>query len=352
MLISLSVKKKLLSFKEIKRGYYSLIIIVVLLCFSLVAEFFINSKALIVKYEGSYYFPVIGNFYGGEQFGLDYSYEANYKELQQLFSAQTISSKNSSNWVLLPLIPYDPYENDFLFSPPAAPSFASKHLLGTDLQGRDVLARLVYGFRIAIFFSLCIYIFSTVIGVFFGCLMGYFGGVFDLIFQRVVEVWVSLPSLYIIIIVAALTTPSIGLLLIIFIFLSWTSMTSLLRAEIYREKGRQYCEAARSMGASHLRIIFRHLLPNSLVPIIAVLPFQIVSGIVALSGLDYLGYGLPVPTPSWGELLQQGQNSFSYAWWILFSPTIAIIIVLSLFTLIGESLRESLDPRNEAFIEN
>ena len=219
------------------------------------------------------------------------------------------------------------------------------------MQGRDVLARVVYGFRIAIFFSLALYILSTIIGVFLGCLMGYFGGIFDLIFQRIVEIWTSLPLLYILIIMAALITPSIGLLLIIFTFFNWTGITWLMRAEVYREKGRQYCEAARSMGASHLRIIFFHLLPNSLVPLVSALPFQIVAGITTLSSLDYLGYGLPVPTPSWGELLQQGQTSFTYAWWILLSPAFAAIVVLSLFAFIGESLRESLNPREDYFIE-
>ncbi len=346
----LGVKKKFNNFKKIKRGYYSLLLVLALLCFALVAELFINNKALAVKYKGNYYFPVFGIFYGGETFGLNYSYETNYRELKKIFHSQNLSDAKK-NWVLLAFIPYNAYENDFFIVPPSPPSWKTKHLLGTDLQGRDIFARVVYGFRIAIFFSLALYVLSTTIGVFFGCLMGYFGGVFDLIFQRIVEVWSSLPVLYILIIMAALTTPSIELLLIIFVFFNWTGMTWLMRAEIYREKGKQYCEAAKSMGAGHCRIIFKHLLPNSLVPIVSALPFQIIAGISVLSSLDYLGYGLPIPTPSWGELLQQGQASFTYAWWILLSPAIAAVFVLSLFTFVGESLRESLNPREEYFIE-
>ncbi len=351
MLITPENRKKFVRFKEIKRGYYSLVVILILIVFSLFAEFFINNKALLVKYQDNYYFPVLGKFYSGDTFGLDYSYEANYKELKKILQEKFFQNPQEKNWVLLPFIPYSAYENDFINIAPAKPSFVNRHLLGTDLQGRDVLARVVYGFRIAIFFSLALYILSTIIGVFLGCLMGYFGGIFDLIFQRIVEIWTSLPLLYILIIMAALITPSIGLLLIIFTFFSWTGITWLMRAEIYREKGKQYCEAARSMGASHLRIIFSHLLPNSLVPLVSALPFQIVAGITTLSSLDYLGYGLPVPTPSWGELLQQGQTSFTYAWWILLSPAFAAIVVLSLFAFIGESLRESLNPREDYFIE-
>ena len=350
MLLNLITNKKFANFKRIKRGYYSLIIILFLLAFSLIAELFINSKALVVKYNDNFYFPVFGKFYKGKIFGLNYDYETNYKELNDLFKQQDKLNSNN-NWLLLPLIPYDPYENDFKYLPPAPPSFASGHLLGTDLQGRDVLARVVYGFRIAIFFSLGLYLLTTILGVIFGCIIGYFGGILDLLLQRIIEIWSSLPVLYIIIIIAAITTPSIWLLLIIFTVFSWTSMTWLMRAEIYREKGKQYCEAARSMGASHFRIIFKHLLPNSLVPLIAALPFQIVAGIATLSSLDYLGYGLPVPTPSWGELLQQGQTSFTYAWWILLAPAFATIVVLSLFTFIGESLRESFNPREDYFIE-
>lgn len=346
-MILVEIKRKIKNFKSIRRGYYSLIIVIGLLFFSLVAELFINNRALIVKYEKEYYFPVLGFFYGGETFGLDYSYETNYKELKTQFQNQ----EHRENWVLLPWIPYNPYENDFQVLPPSPPSWKNRHLLGTDLQGRDVFARIVYGFRIAIFFSLALYALSTFIGTVFGCLMGYFGGIFDILFQRIVEIWSSLPVLYILIIMAALIVPSVSLLLIIFVFFNWTGMTWLMRAEIYREKGKQYCEAARAMGASHSRIIFLHLLPNSLVPLVTALPFQIVAGISTLSSLDYLGYGLPVPTPSWGELLQQGQNSFTYAWWILISPSIAAIFILSLFTFIGESLRECFNPREDYFIE-
>ncbi len=250
-------------------------------------------------------------------------------------------------------MPFNPLENDFSLeeSPPNAPDPSQGHWLGTDSSGRDIFARLWYGFRVAILFSLGLYSITSIIGVLAGCAMGYFGGVFDLVMQRLVEIWTSIPTLYLIIILAALFTPNAWMLLGILVFASWTDMTWLMRAEIYREKSRQYAEAARSMGASHLRIIVKHLLPNSLVPIIARFPFQMVGGIGALTSLDYLGYGLPIPTPSWGELLKQGQDSFDYAPWVLLAPSLATIVVLMLFTFIGEAVRESFDPKKLVIYE-
>ena len=309
-------------------------------------ELLVNSRALIVSYQGELYFPTYTAIKPGTTFGLDFPHETDYRNLSQKWSIE-----GSKNWLILPPIPFNPYENDFNLStnPPNPPSWNSRHLLGTDGSGRDILARLLYGFRVAFYFSLALYLSTATIGIFLGSLMGYFGGWFDIIFQRIVEVWTSIPTLYLIIIMAALVTPTPYLLLAILVFASWTGMTWLMRAEIYRERNLQYCEAARSMGASHLRIITKHLLPNSLVPIIAGLPFQMVGGIGALTSLDYLGYGLPIPTPSWGELLQQGQESFSFAPWILLAPSLATIFVLLLFTFIGEAVRESFDPKKVTF---
>lgn len=340
--------KKLHRFKSIKRGYISLWILIILICFSFFLEIFINNKPLVIQYEEQFYFPLVQDYFTGKDFGLSYSYKPKYRELQEHFEKQ-----QQGNYLIMPLIPYDPYENDFSIEtpPPHPPSFKTRHLLGTDSSGRDVLARLLYGFRVAIFFSIALYLITSVVGVLLGSLMGYFGGFFDLIFQRLVEIWSTIPTLYIIIILAALVTPTPILLLIILAIMGWTGMTWLIRAEVYREKNRQYCEAARSMGASHLRIIIRHLLPNSLVPIVASFPFQMVGGIGALTSLDYLGYGLPIPTPSWGELLQQGQQSFDYAPWILLSPSVATIVVLMFFTFVGEAIRESFDPKTTSFYE-
>ncbi len=335
-------------FRRIRRGYWSLWLLISLLLASLTLELWINQRALAVWYQGELYLPTYGAILPGSVFGQDYQHETQYRDLQKLFLKE-----GQGNWVFMPWIPYDPFENDFSLegSPPHPPNWEHRHLLGTDRSGRDILARLAYGFRVAIFFSFALYLLTSGLGVFLGTAMGYFGGKFDLFFQRVVEIWTSIPTLYLIIIMAALFTPDAKMLLAILVFAGWTEMTWLMRAEIYRERNRQYAEAARSMGASHIRILWRHLLPNSMVPIVSRFPFQMVGGIGALTSLDYLGYGLPIPTPSWGELLRQGQESFDYAPWILLSPAMATIVILLLFTFIGEAVRESFDPKQLVLYE-
>ena len=342
-----TTQKRLYRFRQIKRGYWSFWALVFLIGTALFLELWVSNRALVVGYQGKLYFPSYGAILSGRTFGQDYDYETNYRKLK----AQLAQS--GEGWVLLPLVPYSAFEADFSLeeNPPNAPSLQSRHYLGTDNGGRDILARLLYGFRVAIFFSFALYLMTSSLGVLVGSLMGYFGGAFDLFMQRLVEIWTSIPTLYLILIMAALITPNAWMLLGILVFVGWTEMTWLMRAEIYREKSRQYCEAARSMGAGHLRIVVKHLLPNSLVPIIARLPFQMVGGIGALTSLDYLGYGLPIPTPSWGELLRQGQEAFDYAPWILLSPSFATIFVLLLFTFIGEAVRESFDPKRVVLYE-
>ncbi|OGH00034.1 MAG: peptide ABC transporter permease [Candidatus Lambdaproteobacteria bacterium RIFOXYD1_FULL_56_27] len=342
-----STKARLYRFSRIKRGLWSFWILVALMVASLGLELWVSHRALLVRYEGKLYFPSYGSILPGTTFGLDYGYETNYRNLKATWA------ENGEGFVLLPLVPYGPYENDLGLenNPPNPPNFEMGHYLGTDNSGRDILARLLYGFRVAILFSFALYLTTSGLGILVGSLMGYFGGLFDLLMQRLVEVWTSIPTLYLILIMAALMTPNFWLLLGILVFVGWTDMTWLMRAEIYREKSRQYAEAARSMGASHLRIVVLHLLPNATVPIIARLPFQMVAGIGALTSLDYLGYGLPIPTPSWGELLRQGQEAFDYAPWILLSPSVATVLVLLLFTFIGEAVRESFDPKRVTLYE-
>ena len=196
------------------------------------------------------------------------------------------------------------------------------------------------------FFLLRSIFLNTLIGVSIGCALGYFGGWLDLIFQRLVEVWSNLPVLYILIILGSFIVPNIYMLIIIFAIMNWTGISWLMRAEILREKRLQYCEAAISIGARPRRVIFNHLLPNSLVPIIANFPFQMIGGVGALTSLDYLGYGLPVPTPSWGELIKQGQQTFEFAPWIVLAPASAMVITLLLFAFIGEALRDTFDARS------
>lgn len=335
-------------FKSIKRGYYSLILIGVLLIVSLLAEVFVNSRALIVAYEGELYFPTYGSPIPGQTFGLEYSYETNYRDLQVRWK-----SEGSSNWMVLPPVPYNEYENDLrafkdeegnTLYPPFPPNLRHKHYLGTDTSGRDVLARLLYGFRYAISFSLLLLIFSYAIGIAIGCWMGYRGGVFDLMMQRAIEILSNIPMLYVVMILASLTVPNFFQLTLIVVALGWMGMTWYMRTATYKEKAREYVLAARAIGTSPIRIIFSHILPNSLAIIITFIPFSVSSGIVTLTSLDYLGYGLPAPTPSWGELLQQGTENFRKAW-IVGSVIVAMTLVLTMVTFIGEAVREAYDPK-------
>ena len=236
--------------------------------------------------------------------------------------------------------------------PPTPPDFGRRHYLGTDSQGRDVASRLLYGFRISIFFALFLVFFSQLIGTVIGSLQGYIGGRFDLLSQRVLEVLISIPFLYVVIIMAALFQPSFWMLLGILALFQWISITFFMRTEMYREKTREYCLAARSYGASHLRIVFRHLLPNCLTPLVTFTPFAVVAAIFALTGLDYLGYGLPAPTPSWGELIDQAlQLENRDRLWLILAPFGALTVTLVLVVFVGESVREAFDPKQYARYE-
>jgi len=333
--------KKIRRFKSIRRGYVSFIIFCLMIGLSLTAELFINSRALLVRYEGRYYFPTYGRILPGATFGLDYDYETNYRELKAHFDTE-----GAGNWVLMPPAPFNPYENDLKEDafPPFPPSIASRHFLGTDIVGRDLLARLVYGFRIAIFFSLGLLLANYTIGISIGCAMGYFGGRFDLFFQRIIEIWSNVPFLYVIIIISSVVVPNFFILILIMAFFGWIGMTWTMRTVTYKEKEREYVLAARTLGASNLRIIFRHIIPNTVAVIVTYAPFSVSGGIVSLTSLDYLGFGLPPPTPSWGELLQQGWTVMD-AWWIAGSVIVAMVVTLVTVTFIGEAVREAFDPR-------
>jgi microcin C transport system permease protein len=237
-------------------------------------------------------------------------------------------------------------------SPPHPPDAGRRHYLGTDAQGRDVAARLLYGFRISIFFALFLVLTAQVIGTVIGSLQGYLAGRFDILSQRVIEVLIAIPGLYVVIILAALFQPSFWMLLAILALFQWIGITFFMRTEMYREKTREYCLAARSYGASHLRIVFRHLLPNCLTPLVTFTPFAVVGAIFALTGLDYLGYGLPAPTPSWGELIDQAlQTQNRDKLWLILSPFGALTATLVLVVFIGESVREAFDPKQFARYE-
>ena len=344
--ISLSIyKKRWLKFKTMKRGYYSFVIIVTLYALSFLLPLLINSKALIVHYNGHYVFPAFRDFglvpdkvYLGKEFGQNVPGEANYRELDKLWEEQ-----GSENWILMPLYPYDPYEDinrgNKMYEPPS-----QRHWLGTDDTGRDVFARLWYAFNISISFALILAILNYTIGISIGGAMGYFGGKFDLYFQRLIEIWSSLPMLFVIIIISSIVRPSFFLLIFIYLMVNWIYMTYLLRAEAYREKAKDYVAAALSMGQSNFKVIFKHILPNSLTPVITFFPFAVVGFIAALVGLDYLGFGLPPPTPSWGQMLDVGLQNIS-KWWMIFSPIGAEFFTLLLIVFIGEGVREAFDPK-------
>ncbi|KKC98533.1 MULTISPECIES: ABC transporter permease [Photobacterium] len=333
-------KKKIQRFKAIKRGYWSLIILSVLLVLSLFAEFLINSKALIVKYQGEYYFPVVSDVLPGTQFGQVYQSEAQYRELQQAFA-----QSETDNFVLMPLVPWNPYEQDFSGDfPPTAPDAESRHYLGTDTIGRDILARLVYGFRITMGFALLTMAISYAIGTAVGCAMGFWGGKFDLLVQRFIEIWSMVPFLYVIMILVSITQPSFTLFVAINVLFGWMGMTWYMRTMTYKEVARDYVMAAKALGASNWRILYAHILPNVMVMIVTLAPFTIAANITALTALDYLGLGLMPPTPSWGDLLQQGKSNLG-APWIVMTVVTAIVLVLVMVTFIGESVRAAFDPK-------
>ncbi len=333
--------KKLRRFRSIKRAFYSALILFFLVILSLFAELLVNSRAVVVWYDGALSFPTYSAVRTGADFGLDYQYEVNYRELQQLFQKQ-----NQGNWLIMPPVPYNPYEQDFSAenSPPHPPSVAKKHYLGTDVSGRDILARLVYGFRIAIGFAFMTMFLCFLIGVSFGSMMGYYGGRFDIISQRFIEIWSMVPTLYVIMIMVSVIRPNFMLFVGINVLFGWIGMTWYMRTMTYREKSREYVLAAQAQGASTFRIIFHHILPNTMVMIVTLAPFAIVGNITQLTALDFLGLGLMPPTPSWGELLQQGKSNME-AYWILGSVVSAIVLVLTMVTFIGEGIREAFDPR-------
>jgi microcin C transport system permease protein len=344
--------KKLKRFREIKRGYYSFLFLGVLTVLSMFSELFVNSRALVVMYDGKLYLPTYSKIFLGSEFGLE-GVEGNipvdFRELDKVWE-----ESSSENWILMPLIPFGPNEqtpdpNGFLKY--SAPSAELEHYLGTDTTGRDILARLVYGFRIAILFAIAFMMLTYVIGITIGCLMGFFGGVFDILVQRLIEVWSNIPFLYMVIIIFSVIpssfdiTTRIFILLSIMVLFSWTGMTYYMRTATYREKARDYSAAAVVLGASTPRVIFNHILPNTISTIVTFMPFTVVAAITAITALDFLGFGLPAPTPSMGELLKQGRDNLREAPWIVSSAFSSLVILLCLVSFIGEAVREAFDPR-------
>ncbi|MGE3476460.1 MAG: ABC transporter permease subunit [Rhodospirillaceae bacterium] len=441
-------RRRFARFRRIKRGYYALIVLLAAIVLSIFAPYLAESRALLVIHKGEIHFPTFTYFnmaffnqtpppgWLAEDLETDYlrlqrewrfEHEQYEREIAQAGidpAAVVAKYPNRDNKVVMPLIPWDPFQSDFWYTEilndvqarlsagdragasllarrdnldeiadlidtgeidkiladperapggtlrnlamagtlksiahlakpaPNAPDSAREHFLGTDTQGRDVASRLLYGFRISIFFSLILVFIGQVVGTFIGALQGYFGGRFDIVSQRVIEIIVSIPFLYVVIILAALMVPSFWMLLGIMALFQWITITFYMRTEMYREKTREYCLAAKSYGASHTRIIFRHLLPNCLTPLVTFTPFLIVGAIFSLTALDYLGYGLPPPTPSWGEMIDQALDANNRdKLWLTLAPFTAITLTLLVVTFIGESVREAFDPKQYARYE-
>lgn len=325
--------KKWRAFKSRRSAMISLWLIAIGCFFSFSAEFWANSKPIALKYKGEIYFPVF-NDYSAKEFGIEDSLYVDYKEMKL----------DSGDWALWPPVKWDPYQsNKKVDEYPAPPS--QTNIMGTDDRGRDVFTRLLYGFRYSIAFAVFVWIITFIVGVLLGSVQGYAGGRLDLYMQRVTEVLSTIPQLFLLIILIAVFQPSLVLLILIYSLFGWIPISYYMRAEFLKNRKQEYVEAARSLGASHSRIFFKHILPNSLAPIITFSPFAIVANISALAALDYLGFGLTPPTPSWGELLAQAQNNFTIGWWLALFPSLALFSALTCFSLIGEGVRDAMDPR-------
>ncbi|NLJ12010.1 MAG: ABC transporter permease [Gammaproteobacteria bacterium] len=325
-------------FKEHKRGWYSLWIFLGLFILSLGAEFIANDKPLLVEYDGALYFPVLKR-YPETTFGGEFPLQANYKSP---YIKELIEEKGG--WMLWPMIPfsYSSINYDLQVPAPAPPSL--QNWLGTDDQGRDVLARVIYGFRISVLFALTLTLVSSVFGVLVGALQGFYGGWVDLIGQRFLEVWSGLPVLYLLIIMASFIQPNFWWLLGIMLLFSWMSLVDLVRAEFLRGRNLEYVRAARALGMQNSLIMFRHILPNAMVSTITFLPFILTGAIGTLTALDFLGFGLPPGSPSLGELVAQGKSNLQ-APWLGISAFTVLALMLSLLVFIGEAARDAFDPR-------
>ena len=344
------LRKRLHKFQSLRRGYVSFIILLAAYFTSFFLPLLVNNKALLVRYEGHYYFPLL-RYYPASAFGQRALGEPNYRTL-----AETFREQRGGNWAILPPYPYSPTESLFELpgSPPHRPSL--QHFFGTDDRDRDIFARLTYGFNVSLTFALLVLVVSYAIGITVGAMLGYYGGKLDILGLRLIEIWSSLPFLYTIIIISSIVVPvylpgrnlvlqpSFWLLIFILTVFDWMGITYYVRGEFYREKAKDYVGAAIAMGASDTSIMFKHILPNSLTPPVSFAPFMIVGNIGALVALDFLGFGLPAPMPSWGELIGQGMSNLRI-WWLVFFPLGAMFVTLLLIVFIGEAVREAFDPK-------
>ncbi len=330
-------RRRLANFRANRRGFWSLWIFIVLFTLTLFAEFIANDRPLVVSFEGGLYMPVLKD-YPETTFGGDFPTETDYRDP---FIRKKIEAKG---WMLWPPIrySYDTINYQLPVPAPAPPSL--ENWLGTDDQGRDVTARLIYGFRISVLFGLTLTILSSIIGVVTGAVQGYFGGLTDLLFQRFIEIWAGLPMLYLLIILASVVEPNFWWLLGLLLLFRWMGLVGVVRAEFYRARNLDYVRAARALGAGNTAIMFKHILPNAMVATLTFLPFILNGSIVILTTLDFIGFGLPPGSASLGEMLNQGKANLQ-APWLGLAAFFVLAIMLTLLIFIGEAVRDAFDPR-------
>ena len=325
------------AFRSNRRAYWSLLIFGSVFIFTLFAELFANDQPLLVKYQGHLYFPIFQT-YSEQDFGGDFPTPADYRDkyIQQKIMAD--------GYIVFPPLPYSFNTVDYDLQTPTPSAPTAAHILGTDDEGRDILVRIIYGLRLSVVFAFLLTAASSFLGIVSGALQGYFGGKIDLIFQRVLEIWESLPQLVVLIIIASIFVPTFWSLLIIMLAFTWMSLTGVVRAEFLRTRNFEFVKAAKALGISNLRIIFRHILPNAVVASITFIPFILSEAIVSLTALDFLGLGLPQEYPSLGDLVRQGKDNLQ-APWIGLSIFFVLSSLLTMLIFIGEGIRDAFDSR-------
>jgi len=326
-------------FKSIRRAWWSFWILGTAFVLSLFSPWLVNDEPLVMSYQGKLYFPAFV-FYSEQDLGGPYRTEVNYTTFLRT------EKFAEHGWAIQPPVPHDPLQSylmDYEGSPPYAPSW--DHWLGTDSNARDVMSRLIHGFRISMVFALVLTLFSAFLGILIGGIQGFRAGKTDLVMQRLIEIWATLPFLYVVILIGAIYGRGFWLLLLVMALFQWIGLSYYMRGEFYRLRKYPYVQAARALGMPWYHIFFREILPNALTPVITILPFSIISGIGSLTALDFLGFGLPPPQASWGELLSQGLDNL-HAPWITISTVVALFITLLLATFIGEGVREAMDPKS------
>lgn len=328
--------KKWRRFKSRKLAIISCWLIGIACFFSFTAEFWANSKPIYLHFNGVTYFPVLKDYHPST-FNIENELITNYREL--------ILDESRGDKIIWPIIKWDPYEsNKSVANYPSEPT--DKNWMGTDDRGRDILTRLLYGLRYSVTFAFLVWALTFVVGTILGGLMGYFGGKVDFWGQRVVEILSTIPQFFLLIIIISIFHPTLILLVVLSSLFGWIGISYYIRGEFLKNRKKEFVEAARALGAGHFQIFFKHLIPNSLSPIITFSPFVLAGNIVSLASLDYLGFGLTPPTPSWGELLNQAQKHFTEGWWLAVYPSLALFLILTMLSLIGEGVRDAMDPRD------